>query len=95
MPDLTPKPLRSKGNAVINLMGAVGGVYALIMISLLVGSGTTPDYFPLFLSVGLLMLLSIAVLSSPSRRTNSAPGWPQKKKVPITALPPPPNCPAK
>ena len=62
MPDLTPKPLRSKGNAVINLMGAVGGVYALIMISLLVGSGTTPDYFPLFLSVGLLMLLSIAVL---------------------------------
>ena len=24
MPDLTPKPLRSKGNAVINLMGAVG-----------------------------------------------------------------------
>ena len=26
MPDLTPKPLRSKGNAVINLMGAVGGV---------------------------------------------------------------------
>ena len=62
MPDLTPKPLRSQANAVINLMGAVGGVYALIMISLLVGSGTTPDYFPLFLSVGLLMLLSIAVL---------------------------------
>lgn len=62
MPDLTPKPLRSKGNAVINLMGAVGGVYALIMISLLVGGGTTPDYFPLFLSVGLLMLVSVAVL---------------------------------
>lgn len=62
MPDLTPKPLRSKGNAIINLMGAVGGVYALIMISLLVGSGTTPDYFPLFLSVGLLMLVCIAVL---------------------------------
>lgn len=62
MPDLTPKPLRSKSNAVINLMGAVGGVYALIMISLLVGSGTTPDYFPLFLSIGLLMLVCIAVL---------------------------------
>ena len=29
MPDLTPKPLRSKGNAIINLMGAVGGVYSL------------------------------------------------------------------
>ncbi len=37
MPDLTPKPLRSKGNAVINLMGAVGGVYSLIMIQVLVG----------------------------------------------------------
>lgn len=62
MPDLTPKPLRSKGNAVINLMGAVGGVYALIMIRLLVGSGATPDYFPLFLSIGLLMLASVALL---------------------------------
>lgn len=62
MPDLTPKPLRSKGNAVINLMGAVGGVYALIMIRLLVGSGTTPDYFPLFLSIGLLMFVCVALL---------------------------------
>ena len=62
MPDLTPKPLRSKGNAVINLMGAVGGVYSLIMIRLLVGSGTTPDYFPLFLSVALLMVICVAVL---------------------------------
>lgn len=62
MPDLTPKPLRSKGNAIINLMGAVGGVYALIMIRLLVGNGTTPDYFPLFLSVGLLMLACVALL---------------------------------
>lgn len=62
MPDLTPKPLRSKGNAVINLMGAVGGVYTLIMIQVLVGSGDTPNYFPLFLSVGLLMIVSVVVL---------------------------------
>lgn len=62
MPDLTPKPLRSKGNAVINLMGAIGGVYSLIMIRFLVGSGATPDYFPLFLSIALLMLLCVAVL---------------------------------
>lgn len=62
MPDLTPKPLRSQGNAVINLMGAVGGVYSLIMIRLLVGSGATPDYFPLFLSIALLMVLSVAIL---------------------------------
>lgn len=62
MPDVTPKPLRSKANAVINLMGAVGGVYTLIMIKFLVGKGDTPDYFPLFLSVGLLMLISVAIL---------------------------------
>lgn len=62
MPDLTPKPLRSKGNAVINLMGAVGGVYSLIMIQVLVGKGTTPNYFPLFLSIALLMVLCVAVL---------------------------------
>ena len=36
MPDLTPKPLRSRANAIINLMGAVGGIYALLMINLLV-----------------------------------------------------------
>ena len=59
---LVPKPLRSKGNAVINLMGAIGGVYALIMIKFLVGGGLTPDYFPLFLSIGLLMLVCVAVL---------------------------------
>ena len=26
MPDVTPKPLRSKGNAIINLMGTIGGI---------------------------------------------------------------------
>lgn len=62
MPDLTPKPLRSKGNAVINLMGAVGGVYTLLMIKVLTGSSTDPDYFPLFLSVGLLMLVCVSIL---------------------------------
>ena len=62
MPDLTPKPLRSKGNAVINLMGAVGGVYTLIMIKLLVGSDDTPNYYPLFVSVAALMVICIGIL---------------------------------
>ena len=62
MPDLTPKPLRSKANAIINLMGTVGSIYSLIMIQTLVGAGDTPDYFPLFLSVGLLMVCTIVVL---------------------------------
>ncbi len=62
MPDLTPNRLRSKANAVINLMGAVGGVYALIMISLLVGKEDRPDYTPLFISIAVLMAAAVAVL---------------------------------
>jgi len=59
MPDLTEKPLRSKGNAIINLMGAVGGLYALIMIKVLGGKST---YYPLFLSIAIFMLVCIAIL---------------------------------
>lgn len=62
MPDLTPNKLRSKGNAVINLMGAVGGVYTLIMIKLLVGDGDRPDYKPLFTAVAALMVIAVVVL---------------------------------
>jgi len=40
MPDVTPKALRSKGNAIINLMGALGGVIALVLIQFL---GTSRD----------------------------------------------------
>ena len=36
MPDLTPNKLRSKANAIINLMGAVGGLYALVMITVII-----------------------------------------------------------
>lgn len=62
MPDLTPKPLRSKGNAVINLMGAVGGVITLLLIKVLVGKGTTPNYQPLFMAIVALMLVCVGVL---------------------------------
>ncbi len=62
MPDLTPNKLRSKGNAVINLMGAVGGVYTLIMIKFLVGKGDRPDYTPLFASIAVLMIVAVGIL---------------------------------
>lgn len=62
MPDLTPNHLRSRANAVINLMGAVGGVYALIMIKLLVGDGKRPDYAPLFVSIAALMTVAVGIL---------------------------------
>ncbi len=62
MPDLTPNHLRSRANAVINLMGAVGGVYTLIMIKFLVGGGDRPDYTPLFISVAALMVVAVGIL---------------------------------
>lgn len=62
MPDLTPNRLRSRANAVINLMGAVGGVYALIMIKLLVGAGDRPDYMPLFVSIAAVMVIAVGIL---------------------------------
>lgn len=62
MPDLTPNKLRSKGNAVINLMGTVGGVYTLVMIKVMVGSGERPDYMPLFISLAAFMVIAIIIL---------------------------------
>ena len=35
MPDLTPAPFRSSANAIINLMGTLGGIYILVMIKVL------------------------------------------------------------
>ena len=62
MPDLTPKPLRSRANAIINLMGAVGGVYTLALISMLVPDGDRPDYTAVFVGVAFIMVLAVVVL---------------------------------
>ncbi len=67
MPDVTPKPLRSKGNAIINLMGAAGGVLYLIITSVLYSSKRTEgmdhiDYLPLFAIVGGIMAVSCLIL---------------------------------
>lgn len=62
MPDVTPKPLRSKGNAVINLMGAVGGIFALLTVGLLIPKGDNPDYILVFLVIAAFMLIAIMFL---------------------------------
>ncbi|BCK01552.1 MFS transporter [Anaerocolumna chitinilytica] len=67
MPDVTPKPLRSKANAVINLMGAVGGVFSLVMIKVMIKQVDKPNYFPVFLAVAALMVVAVAVLVSTVR----------------------------
>ena len=62
MPDLTPKPLRSGANAVINLMGAVGGIYSLGLIRFLVKEEDNPSYLPVFIGVALIMIVAVIVL---------------------------------
>lgn len=67
MPDVTPKPLRSKGNAIINLMGAVGGVLYLLVATFLYSKSRVEglehvNYLPAFAIISGIMLLSLLVL---------------------------------
>ena len=62
MPDLTPKPLRSKANAIINLMGAVGAIFSLMMMTILIPKIDNPSYFYVFLTIGILMVSAVVVL---------------------------------
>ena len=71
MPDVTPKPLRSRANAIINLMGAVGGVLYLAFAAVLYPNskvkaleeaGKHVDYQPLFLIVSAVMFLAVGIL---------------------------------
>lgn len=67
MPDVTPKPLRSKANAIINLMGAVGGVLYLAVAAVMYPNSKVEglshvNYQPLFIVVSSLMFIAIAAL---------------------------------
>ena len=67
MPDVTPKPLRSKGNAIINLMGAVGGIIYLGVAAVMYPNSKVQglahvNYQPLFIVVSSLMFIAVAVL---------------------------------
>ena len=67
MPDITPKPLRSKANAIINLMGALGGVIYLGVAAVMypnskVANLAHVNYQPLFIVVASIMFVAIAVL---------------------------------
>lgn len=61
MPDVTPKPLRSKANAIINLMGTLGGAYALVMTWWLYKDDGSLN-LPVFISVVFIMILSVVFL---------------------------------
>ncbi len=67
MPDVTPNPLRSRANAIINLMGAIGGIIYLAVAAVMYPNAKIAglahvNYQPLFLVVSAVMLVSVAVL---------------------------------
>ncbi len=67
MPDVTPKPLRSKANAIINLMGAVGGIIYLGVAAVMYPTSRTSllahvNYQPLFITVSAIMLAALIIL---------------------------------
>ena len=60
MPDITPGPLRSQANGIVNLLGGVGSLFAFFMGGILFKVGG----FPLpFLMSAIMMLLALAVLA--------------------------------
>ena len=67
MPDVTPKPLRSKANAIINLMGAVGGMIYLAIAAVLYPNKKVlglehVNYRPLFIIVSAIMFVAVGIL---------------------------------
>lgn len=68
MPDVTPKPLRSQANAIINLAGGVGGAIATItyMVGFLINeNGYVGIYVANALSMGILLLCFIKLVNEP------------------------------
>ena len=72
MPDVTEKPLRSKANAVINLVGYIGGIFATVVMMFMLKSDKTADgasvysenqsFLPVFLVIAGFMLVSVLIM---------------------------------
>lgn len=60
MPDVTPKPLRSQANAIINLMGGMGGALAFIIYTVVLFGQRLENYVIIFASVAAGMLILLA-----------------------------------
>ena len=61
MPDVTPRPVRSKADAFNSLMAAVGGVFILVAISLLVPAVDNPDYRPVYFVISGMVILTTII----------------------------------
>ncbi len=82
MPDVTPKSLRSKANAIINLVGYLGGIFATVVMMFLLKSETKADgssgytseqsFLPVFIIIAVFMLVAVLV-QTVSIRENKLP----------------------
>ncbi|MFA5036008.1 MAG: MFS transporter [Candidatus Izemoplasmatales bacterium] len=62
MPDVTIKPLRSKANAVINLMGTFGGILAIGILAVFsLDKLSYISYSAAFITVGILMIVFLVI----------------------------------
>lgn len=67
MPDITPKPLRSRGNAIINLMGAAGGIIYLAFAAIMYPKSKTQglshvDYSALFIFMSVFIVICLGIM---------------------------------
>ena len=62
MPDITVKPLRSKGNAIINLVGTAGGI-AVLVLGMVFGTSKNHymPYTPYVIAVTSIMLIGLVL----------------------------------
>ena len=77
MPDVTVKPLRSKANAVINLMGTAGGIVVLVLGMVFATSAVSNSfmsYLAYYAVIAGLMLVSLLIF----RLTVREPKWAQE-----------------
>ena len=69
MPDVTEKPLRSKANAIINLVGYLGGIFATVVMMFMLKSEKNTEgesvyaegqsFMPVFLVIAAFMLVTV------------------------------------
>lgn len=81
MPDVTVKPLRSKANAIINLMGTAGGILVLVLGMIFKTSGDKyMQYTGYVLAVCGIMVLGLVIFLTTVREKKWADEMEQKTK---------------
>ncbi len=72
MPDVTEKPLRSKANAIINLVGYIGGIFATVVMMFMLKSekneqgesvySASQSFLPVFIVIAAFMLITVLIM---------------------------------